>query len=120
MCTWTPTEAQGPGTYLFNLRVTDDGLPARSATRQVKVTVIETNRPPVLAIIAGQRVEEGSQLSLPSLRASGPSMNNLTLAWVGAWRKLIRPQNFAWTPSKTKDREFTTSLFASRIMVLPR
>ena len=29
--TWTPTEAQGPGTNVFTTKVTDDGTPLRSS-----------------------------------------------------------------------------------------
>ena len=45
--TWKPSEAQGPGTYLFTTVVTDNGLPPLSATNNFTVTVNEVNRPPV-------------------------------------------------------------------------
>ena len=32
--TWTPTEAQGPGSYAFDVEVTDDGTPASDAPKR--------------------------------------------------------------------------------------
>ena len=49
MITWTPTEAQGPGTYTLTTVVIDDGTPPLSATNSFTVTVTEVNNAPVLA-----------------------------------------------------------------------
>mgnify|MGYP000238689667 CR=1 FL=1 len=46
---WTPTEAQGAGSYNVSVRVTDNGSPALSAEETVKITVREVNKPPVAA-----------------------------------------------------------------------
>ena len=60
--TWTPTEAQGPGTYTFQVRVTDSsGL---SDLQEFTVEVTEVNVDPVLANIADQAVIEGDTLTL--------------------------------------------------------
>src|SRR5262249_33832702 len=40
---WTPTEAQGPGTFTFTVRVTDDGSPNLSDEESITVTVNEVN-----------------------------------------------------------------------------
>ncbi|MDX2343999.1 MAG: Ig-like domain-containing protein, partial [Acidimicrobiia bacterium] len=53
---WTPAETQGPGVYLFNVTVTDDGLPVRATSRQVRIEVAEANAAPVV-------VNPGSQVS---------------------------------------------------------
>lgn len=45
--TWTPTEAQGPGSYTFDVKVTDNGSPNLSATKTITLTVNEVNTPPV-------------------------------------------------------------------------
>ncbi|MBA4148329.1 MAG: M36 family metallopeptidase [Verrucomicrobia bacterium] len=63
--TWTPTEAQGPGTNTIVVRVTDDGLPNLSATRTFLVFVSEVNSVPVLSPIADQFVYASSSLTLP-------------------------------------------------------
>jgi VCBS repeat-containing protein len=44
---WTPTEGQGPGTYTFTVRVTDNGMPALSDEEEITVTVTEVNVAPV-------------------------------------------------------------------------
>ena len=44
--TWTPTENQGPGDYLFTVRVTDNGSPAMYAEQTVNVHVNEVANTP--------------------------------------------------------------------------
>ena len=46
--TWTPTEAQGPGTNVITTVVTDNSTPPLSATNSFTVVVNEVNQPPVL------------------------------------------------------------------------
>ena len=58
--TWTPTEAQGPGTYTFNV-VVSDGEATDSET--ISVTVNEVNTPPVLATIGNKTVDELTTLT---------------------------------------------------------
>ena len=48
--TWTPTEAQGPGAYTFDVVVTDDGTPNLADSETITVTVGEVNVAPVLGI----------------------------------------------------------------------
>lgn len=71
--TWTPSEAQGPGKYSFAVRVTDNGVPARTASERIAVTVGEVNRPPVLAAIVNQIAPEGSVLTIP-ITATDPDL----------------------------------------------
>ncbi|HOW63660.1 MAG TPA: M6 family metalloprotease domain-containing protein [Candidatus Paceibacterota bacterium] len=58
--TWTPTEAQGPGTNLLTVRVSD-GMTNTSGAFQIVVR--EVNSPPVPARIGHQVVDEGALLS---------------------------------------------------------
>ncbi|MDA1049623.1 MAG: Ig-like domain-containing protein [Planctomycetota bacterium] len=44
---WTPTEAQGPGTFTFDVGVTDNGVPNFSRREMITVTVNEVNVAPV-------------------------------------------------------------------------
>src|SRR5205814_1912772 len=60
--TWTPTEAQGPGSYTVSVRVTDNGSPALSDAQSLTITVNEVNTAPVLGSIANQTITAGSQL----------------------------------------------------------
>ena len=62
--TWTPTEAQGPGNYSFDVRVADNGVPSRSDSERITVSVSEVNRAPVLADIANTSVNEGSPVNV--------------------------------------------------------
>jgi hypothetical protein len=47
---WTPTEAQGPGSYTFTVRVSDDGTPILFDEEQITVTVNEHDD--VLTVVA--------------------------------------------------------------------
>ncbi|MCX8109571.1 MAG: lamin tail domain-containing protein [Verrucomicrobiae bacterium] len=105
--TWTPSEQQGPGEYLFTIRATDNGKPPRTASERIKVRVFEINRPPVLADIPEQVIDEGSQLIVP-LVASDPDYptNSLTFALGpgapdGAFIDPDGPA-FVWTPSEAQ------------------
>ena len=46
--TFTPTEAQGPGSYTFDVIVTDDGAPNLADTETITITVTEANAAPVV------------------------------------------------------------------------
>ncbi len=79
--TWTPTEAQGPGTYSIGLRVTDNGEPAPlSAIGSVTVFVTEHNTPPTLAPIPDRTAEVGVPLTL-DLSATDPDLPRQTLTY---------------------------------------
>ena len=62
--TWTPTEAQGPGSYPITIRVTDNGSPSMSDTKGFTVTVNEVNSPPGIPSIGDQSALPGAQLKL--------------------------------------------------------
>jgi hypothetical protein len=104
---WTPTEAQGPGTYTIGVKVTDDGTPSLSDSKTFTVTVSEVNAAPVLAAVPDQTVEEGSLLSL-TVTASDADLpaNTLTFSLMpgapaGA---AINPATgeFSWTPTEAQ------------------
>jgi hypothetical protein len=57
-----PTEAQGPGTNLVMVRVSDDGIPALAATNAFTVIVTEVNTAPVVVPAGVRRVSEGNAL----------------------------------------------------------
>ena len=67
--TWTPTEAQGPGTYVFKTVVTDYNPQAAidqhlSATNVFTVTVNEVNTPPSVSLPASVAVDEMTPLNV--------------------------------------------------------
>jgi hypothetical protein len=104
---WTPTEAQGPGSYNVTVRVTDNGSPALSDSETITVTVTELNSSPSLAFIGDRTVNEGSLLTFTAM-ATDPDLpaNTLTFsldlgAPAGA---VIDPASgvFTWTPSSNQ------------------
>lgn len=62
LISWTPTEAQGPGTYNVTALVTDNGTPSRGASRSFTVTVNDVNSAPVINPISDVSVDELTQL----------------------------------------------------------
>jgi len=104
--TWTPTEAQGPGTYTITVRVTDTGSPPLSATQSFSVTVTEANQPPVFPALGSQTVNEGSLLAVVAVAAdpdlpAQPLQYSLDGAPPGA---SIDPTSgiFTWTPTEAQ------------------
>lgn len=104
---WTPTEAQGPGTYPITIRVTDNGIPRLSDARSFTITVNEVNRAPALNPLFDQTIPENLPFSFVAT-ATDPDLpaNILTFsldpgAPPGA---SINPTNgtFAWTPSEAQ------------------
>lgn len=61
---WTPTEAQGPGSYTISVQVNDSSIPSSVAITTFVVSVTEANTPPTLAAVADQTVAEGNTLSV--------------------------------------------------------
>ncbi len=71
--TWTPTEAQGPGSYAFTVRATDNGTPPRTGVTPIKVAVTEVNLPPLLSPIPDGSVAEGGRFAF-TVPASDPDL----------------------------------------------
>jgi len=64
---WTPSEAQGPGTYSITVRVADDGDPAMSSSLTFTVSVVEINSAPELAAIPDVTVSPGQTVSFAAV-----------------------------------------------------
>ncbi len=67
LITWTPTEAQGPGTYPVTVIATDDGSPGLGVSRSFNITVTEGNTAPVLNALADVAVDEQTSLNLQAV-----------------------------------------------------
>jgi uncharacterized delta-60 repeat protein len=79
--TWTPSEAQGPGTFNITVRVTDNGTPNLNDFETIEVTVGEVNAAPVLAGIDNKSVNEGSLLTFTASASDGDvPANTLTFS----------------------------------------
>ena len=100
---WTPDETQGPGSYTFAVKVTDDGSPALSDEETITITVLEVNRPPVLGAMANQSGYWGNVFAFAAM-ANDPDMptNTLTFGLIGApLGASINSSTgtFGWTPT---------------------
>jgi hypothetical protein len=100
---WTPTEAQGPGTNIISIVVTDNGSPALSATQTFTIFVLETNSPPTLAAISNYTIFATQTLTFTNA-ASDPDIpaNTLTFSMLNApTNATLDPASgvFSWTPT---------------------
>ncbi len=109
---WTPSEAQGPGVYPFEVTVTDDGLPSLSDSQTVTLTVTETNAPPVLAAISDKSIAEGGLLTFTAT-ATDPDTASTALRFsltggppTGA--SITPGGTFAWTPDESQGPDIYT------------
>ncbi|MEK6801410.1 MAG: putative Ig domain-containing protein [Nitrospirota bacterium] len=105
--TWTPTEAQGSGTYTFDVVVTDNGTPALSDRETITVTVNEVNQAPTLQAIPNQTVTAGQLLSFTAVGSDADiPANGLTYSLQGVVPAgaTIDPTtgNFTWTPTNAQ------------------
>ncbi len=101
---WTPSEAQGPGTYAVTVRVTDSGSPSQSVTTSFTVRVDEVNSPPVLAPIGDRSIDEGSLLTFTASATDADlPLNLLSFSLLGAPAgATIDPVTgvFTWAPTE--------------------
>jgi len=101
--TWTPTEAQGPGTYTLTTVVTDDGTPQLSATNSFAVAVTEANSEPILQAQTNQTIQELTTLLITNtaVDADYPA-NALTYALVDPPIGALIDTNgvITWTPTR--------------------
>jgi hypothetical protein len=102
--TWTPTEAQGPGSYPFTVRVSD-GVAVADAS--ISLTVNELNGAPALSGVPASAVipELAPHSFTASASDSDTPAQTLTFSLVGApGGASIDPVTgvFAWTPSETQ------------------
>ncbi len=82
---WTPGEADGPGSYTISVVVTDSGNPALTDSETITVTVNEVNVTPVLGAIGNQSVNEGATLSFTATASDADlPANTLVFSLVGA------------------------------------
>jgi VCBS repeat-containing protein len=77
---WTPTEAQGPGTYQVTVTVTDNGSPALSDSETIQIQVDEVNQNPILGAIGNKVIQAGELLTF-TVTATDPDLPANTLAF---------------------------------------
>ncbi len=114
---WTPDEAQGPGDFIFTVRVSDDRDPPLEDIEVFTVTVLEVNNAPQFDAIADPVVDELTELNLTiSATDSDTPANFLTFSFtdspIGA---TIEPETgiVRWTPTEEQgpgDYTFTVQV----------
>jgi VCBS repeat-containing protein len=102
---WTPTEAQGPNTYLFTVKVADDQ--GATSEQGISVTVNEVNVAPQIANVpASAAIDELSAYSFTATATDSDSPSQtLTFSLVGAPAGAeINPTTgaFSWTPTEAQ------------------
>ncbi len=112
---WAPVQSQ-IGTNPFSIIVTDDGLPALSATQTFSVVVVASNTPPTLAAIPDLTIHAGTTL-LWTNSATDPDVPAQTLTFsldaappaasIGASDGIL-----TWTPA---DSQGGSNYFAVRV-----
>ena len=102
--TWTPTEAQGAGSYPITVRVTDNGAPASNDFETITVTVKEVNVAPVLAAISDQTANELQAFTYtPSTTDSDLPAQTMTYSLVSAPEGMTINSSsgqISWTPTE--------------------
>ncbi len=107
LISWTPSELEGSNAYTVSIRVSDYNTNAintqqLSATNTFTITVLESNRPPVLTLPSNQTLIEETPLSVTAI-ATDPDIpaNALTFSLVSGPAGLnVAPDGaITWTPA---------------------
>ncbi|NBO65768.1 MAG: hypothetical protein EBU88_13160 [Acidobacteria bacterium] len=123
LMTWTPGDWQA-GVYTIDFKVTDNGTPPMSETKRLVITVVQSNRPPIVVVPAPRVVPVGVLTSFTvsgtdpdtgqvlSLSASGipPGANFTATGGTG---------QFSWQPAPGQSGSYTMS-FTVRDNGLPQ
>ncbi len=102
---WTPSESQGGTTNGVVMKVTDNGVPALSATNTFQVVVNEVNATPTLPSIAQQTINEMTTLTLTNTATDSDIPTNLlTYTLVGAPSGMVIDPHgiLTWTPTEAQ------------------
>ncbi len=104
---WTPTEAQGPGTFPVTIRETDNGSPALSGTAAITITVTEVNVAPVVTSPGNRTVAELATLTF-TVTATDADLPAQTISWsldagAPAGAAIVAGTGaFSWTPTEAQ------------------
>ena len=112
---WTPTEAQGPGSFPVTVQVTDGAHPT---TKSFTLTVSEVNQPPTLNPISNKTVEAGALLAFQVVAAdSDQPAQTIAYSFVGAGPSGATLNssngNFSWTPTLAQSGSYSVTIRAT-------
>lgn len=114
---WTPSEAQGPGTFTISITVTDSG--GLSDTQSFSVTVTEVQDAPVIEEITDKTVNLNSTLTIdvvaadPDVPSSGPLEYSLGAGAPSGMTIDAATGKITWTPTAAQ----TGQSFDVRVIV---
>ena len=114
--TWTPTEAQGPSTNTFTVRVVDNGSPPLSDTNTFTVTVNEVNSAPVLPAQTNRTIAAQTLLTVINTATdSDIPTNNLTYLLLTAptGASISTDGVITWTPAAEQNN--STNVFRTAV-----
>ena len=119
---WTPTEAQGPGMYTFDVVVTDDGSNPANLTdsETITVTVNEVNENPVLDAVGNQ---SGDELTTIMFTATASDTDlpaqNLTFSLSGepSGAAITAGGAFSWTPTEAQGAPGMAGMYTFDVIV---
>src|SRR5262249_42788496 len=114
---WTPSEAQGPGSFTFTVRVTDNGSPNLFDEESITIAVYEVNRNPQITLANSEFAvdeETAMNFTVPAVDQDLPA-NTLTFSISGAPAGAsFNPATgeFSWTPTEAQGRgEYSFNVF---------
>jgi len=115
---WTPTEAQGPGSYPITVRVTDNGSPAQNDFETITVTVNEVNVAPVLASIGNKSGVSGSPVTFTATATDADLPAQTRTFSLGAGAPAGATINsstgvFSWTPASAQLGTFPVTVIVA-------
>jgi tripartite motif-containing protein 71 len=107
---WVPTEAQGPGSYTFTVKVTDGGTPAMSHEEEITITVNEVNVSPVLSAIGAKSMAVDTNL-LITVSASDSDVPVQSLVYSASPLPSgatfdAATRTFSWTPNGNQTGDY--------------
>jgi hypothetical protein len=114
---WTPSEAQGPGSYTLRTVATDDGSPPASATNSFLVTVTEVNTAPVLPVQTNRTVNELVLMTVVNTASDTDAPpNTLTYSFLASppGAAISGSGVITWTPSEAQGPGIYT--FTTRVV----
>lgn len=102
---WSPSEFQNPGLYPTTVSVTDNGIPALTATKTFNIKLLLVNRPPRLNVVPDQTVDEEQLLEVQLNATDRETPQSLAFVLLNAPAGAsINPASglIRWTPEESQ------------------
>lgn len=103
---WTPDLTQA-GSYTISFRVTDDGNPALSETKEVRITVTDLA---LISVPGAQIISEGQPLNFSVASTQGPGQVTITALDLPAGAEFstvsVNAGQFRWTPNTSQSGNY--------------